>query len=515
MPLIHHRFACGFVALLLIGALPGFVAVAETDEAAGQIQVPQEMLNRLALRCGTCHAVPPPASIPKKSWQHIIEEMAQLMAAAKTPMTAVEAGEILRFYQTFAPEEMPAFEGKFEDVKLKFSRQAVGMPPQRERPTVTHVKVTDLDADGKNDVLICDNDNSQVSWLRFTDDGEWVEKKLASAAAPVHCEVVDHDGDGDLDIAVASMGFMHPNEQLIGSALLLLNDGEQNFTTTVLVEGTPRISDVQPGDFDNDGDVDYLLAMFGWRSTGGLAWVESRAAGLPSKLHPIADVNGAMLVEPVDYDGDGLLDFVALLTQQHEALVAYKNHQLAYLPEVLARGPHPAYGSSGFELVDLDADGDLDIVMSNGDYMDTDMSTKNYHGVRWMENDGNFQFSQHHIVSFPGCYRAVSHDMDGDGDLDIVASSLFYNWKLVNVPSLIWMENDGAQNFTARKIDEAPTNLATVDVGDINHDGIPDIIAGGMHVPGPLDRVGRLTVWLGEATAKPKAEAEKKTAAVE
>ena len=464
------------------------------------------MLNRLALRCGTCHAVPPPGAIPKKSWQHIIEEMAQLMAAAKTPMTAVEAGEILRFYQTLAPEEMPAFEEEFADAKLKFSRQAVGMPPQRERPTVTHVKVTDLDGDGEKDVLVCDNDNSQVSWLRFTDDGEWVEKKLAAADAPVHCEVVDHDGDGDLDIAVAAMGYMHPNDNLIGSALLLLNDGEQNFSTTVLVKGTPRISDVQPGDFDGDGDVDYLLAMFGWRSTGGLAWVESRAAGLPPKMHPIAEINGAMLVEPVDYDGDGLLDFVALLTQQHEALVAYKNRQLAYLPEVLARGPHPAYGSSGFELVDLDADGDLDILMSNGDYMDTDTSTKNYHGVRWMENDGTFKFSQHHIVSFPGCYRAVSHDMDGDGDLDIVASSLFYNWKLVDVPSLIWMENDGAQNFTARKIDDTPTNLATVDVGDINHDGIADIIAGGMHVPGPLDRVGRLTVWLGKPETETAAD---------
>ena len=267
------------------------VTDAQTKSAQGSNpnQVPQELLNLLSVRCGSCHAVPPPESIPKKSWPHIVEEMAQLMAEAKAPMSLAEAKDILRFYQTFAPEEMPLFEQEFAEAKLPFSRHAVGMPPQRERPTVTHVKVTDLDADGKRDVLICDNDNSRVSWLRFTDDGRWEEKKLADADAPVHCEVVDHDGDGDLDIAVASMGYMHPNDNLIGSALLLVNDGEQNFSTTVLVEGTPRISDVQPGDFDGDGDIDYLLAMFGWRTTGGLAWVETRSASLGPKMHPIAE----------------------------------------------------------------------------------------------------------------------------------------------------------------------------------------------------------------------------------
>lgn len=480
---------CGCVGLFPVGPV-------EAQQGAGD--VPPAVRQLVAQRCGSCHVVPPPSSIPKGSWPHIMNEMIVLSAQANVPMTKGEATDILRFYQMFAPQAMPAYEGKFEAAGLSFSRQAVGIPPQRERPTVTHVEVTDLDGDGTDDVVVCDNDNSQVSWLRYQADGTWQETILASVDAPVHSETFDHDGDGDLDIVIASMGFMHPNDKLTGAAILLENDGRQNFTSTTLISGTPRISDVQPGDFDNDGDIDYLLAMFGWRTTGGFAWLETRTSGLPPLLHSIGAINGAMLVEPIDFDNDGLLDFLGLITQQHEVLIAYRNRGLGFFPEVVSKGPHPAYGSSGFEVVDLDGDGDKDILMSNGDYMDTDNSTKPYHGVRWLENTGDFKFQSRELVSLPGCYRAVARDLDGDGDLDVVASSLFYGWEETAVPSLVWLENDGQQNFTARQIADNPTNLATVDVGDFNGDGKADIIAGGMHVAGPLGKVGRLTVWMAE-----------------
>lgn len=472
---------------------------------AGQVEAQQAVNNPpaattqlVAQRCGICHLVPPPSSIPKRSWPSIMDDMVTLTAQANLPMTQHEAIDILRYYQTFAPENMPAFEGKFEETGLKFTMQAVGIPPQRDRPTVTHVEVTDLDGDGIDDVVVCDNDNSQVSWLRYQSDGTWQETVLAKVDAPVHTKTFDSNGNGHLDIVIASMGYMHPNDRLTGSVILLENDGQQNFTSTTLISGLPRITDVQPGDFDNDGDIDYLLAMFGWRTTGGFAWLEMRSGGLQPQLHPIETINGAMLVEPVDFDGDGLLDFVGLVTQEHEALIAYRNRGVGFFPDLIDRAPHPAFGSSGFQLVDLDGDGDLDILMSNGDYMDTDESTKPYHGVRWLENTGDFKFVSHEIVSLPGCYRAIACDLDGDGDLDIVAASLFYGWEETPVPSLVWLENDGQQNFTARQIAFSPTNLATVDVGDFNGDGKLDIIAGGMHVAGPLGRVGRLTVWMQE-----------------
>jgi len=99
----------------------------------------------------------------------------------------------------------------------------------------------------------------------------------------------------------------------------------------------------------------------------------------------------------------------------------------------------------------------------------------------------------HELFRMPGCYRAVAHDVNGDGHLDIVVSGLYFDWPEEDYPSLVWLENDGTAKFPPHTILYGPTNLATMDVGDLNHDGLPDILVGGMHLPGPLGRHARLT----------------------
>ena len=69
--------------------------------------------------------------------------------------------------------------------------------------------------------------------------------------------------------------------------------------------------------------------------------------------------HGAIHVPVVDLNGDGHLDFVALLSQEHETVVAYLNEgNGAFRPETIFVAPQPAYGSSGIDVTDLDDDGD-------------------------------------------------------------------------------------------------------------------------------------------------------------
>jgi hypothetical protein len=62
--------------------------------------------------------------------------------------------------------------------------------------------------------------------------------------------------------------------------------------------------------------------------------------------------------------------------------------------------------------VDFDLDGDLDLLVSNGDTLDDDV-LKPYHGVSWLENLGDLRFEVHVIGHLYGCESACSGDVDG------------------------------------------------------------------------------------------------------
>ncbi len=453
-----------------------------------------------AKHCSACHQPPRPGSMTRGAWPANFTSMAKWMREKDLPIDKEELTWLFNFYLENSPVAFTMPPDDFEPCGLDFEKLAVGDRTVGERPQVTNINVVDLDGDGVMEALVCDNELSEVSRLKF-EDGEWRETLLARVNAPVKTAVFDYEGDGDLDIVVAGMGYMHPNDELIGEAHLLLNRGDQTFETIGLIQGVERIADIQAADFDGDGDTDFVVAGFGWRLTGGLTWLEQVSPNT-FRSHGIFQINGPMRLEVLDYDGDGDQDFVVLITQQHESLVLFTNDgKGTFTNEILARGTHPAFGSSSFQLVDLDGDGDIDILQTNGDMMDEHPEWKPYHGIRWFENiGGDYQVRQ--IAAMPGCYCARAFDMDGDGDLDVVASSLYFFWEESDFPSLIWMENDGAQNFTRRRIAYAPTNLASIDIGDMNGDGIPDIVGGGMHVPGPLGRVGRLTLWLGQPSGE-------------
>jgi hypothetical protein len=135
------------------------------------------------------------------------------------------------------------------------------------------------------------------------------------------------------------------------------------------------------------------------------------------------------------------------------------------------------------EPVDLDGDGDLDIVAGS----------RGERRVLWFENLGGLQFSEHPIVlvDFPDELSATGFnmdyaDLDGDGRRDIVSTAWPGSIVLLHQPE------HSADPWRWSLLGSAPPDqLISIRLGDIDSDGDLDIFSGA-YSRGPRDRDGSL-----------------------
>ncbi|MCY4377980.1 MAG: VCBS repeat-containing protein [Spirochaetaceae bacterium] len=492
--------------MLLIAAVVAAAAIAVAVALAREAEDPEQeawqalpdVPEVVVSSCTGCHGPPDPAELARADWLRSLARMRAIMAErAALELTDDQYLEVWKYFRNRAPDALPMLPPDPADSPVSFASEAVA-PPEDTPPLVTAVRTVDLDGDGSIEILVSDVRRNSVSVLSRTGDA-WSERVLADVAAPARVEVLDADGDGDLDLAVASLGSLPPTDGLVGS-VVLLERGAGGYGQRVLLKDVGRVADVRAGDLDEDGDQDLAVAAFGHVAAGSIGWLEQQAAG-DFVYRELEEVAGASHVPVVDIDGDGHLDIVALVSQASERIDAFLGRgDGTFVKRTLYRAPTPLFGSSGIAPADLDGDGDLDLLYSNGDAFDVPAARSTtmlrpYHGVQWLENRGRHGFVRHHLVRFYGAFSPTAADLDGDGDLDIVATSLVSDWADPSRRSLIWLENDGTQQFTAHGIAGVPTHLVTADVADLDGDGRPDIVAGGLHMFGPYDRLGRVTLW--------------------
>ena len=373
--------------------------------------------------------------------------------------------------------------------------RAIGAPS--EGPAwITDLTLVDLDRDGLPDVVCCDAKLNRICWIRQVRPGEYVEQPVGETiAGPAHVDAVDFDGDGDLDLLIAGMGMVPPNNDKIGTIVLLENDGRQHFTKRVILDHTYRVTDVRAADFNGDGRLDLAVAQFGYLE-GQMQWLENRGAGqfLP---HPLLDVAGAIHCPVVDLNQDGRPDVVALVAQDWEEVWAFENRGGAELSKrILYGSTNKDYGSSGLTVGDVNHDGWPDIVYSNGDGFDyATPGSRPWHGVQWLENDRHGRFVFHRIGDCPGAYSPVIVDLDGDGDEDIVAVSGFNDWRQSDAVSLLCFENDGHGGWAPRPLAHAPTHLVVAKAGAMKPNGPVALVTGSFAFYPPTDRAARVTLW--------------------
>ena len=196
----------------------------------------------------------------------------------------------------------------------------------------------------------------------FTDDAGYED----TAAA-----FFDADGDGDLDLLVASGGNEVGNKDIL-KPRLYLNNGKGNFSKgKELPSAFQNMSIVAPDDFDGDGDMDVFI---GSRSVVGVYGIDPKHLFLENQgdgtftdaTEKIAydTKNAGMITDALwmDVDGDGKKDLITVSDWGTPHIYGNSGRRLSPMKSNLD-------SLNGWwntlNTADLDGDGDLDLILGN------------------------------------------------------------------------------------------------------------------------------------------------------
>lgn len=331
------------------------------------------------------------------------------------------------------------------------------------------VATGDVNGDGRADVLGAAYDGSfwpgryaLAIWYQQA-DGRLAPPELltlptvgpAGGCDPSSIGVGDLDGDGRLDLAIASNGCgVQLVFQTAGGALAL------GPLLDTLVSGLLRLADV-----DGDGRLDIVsLAAYGTRVQ---VWRQGSAGVFSLVAEPAAATSLIIDLAVGDLNGDGRPDLAVSGVNQpgHSMAVLYQ------LPD--GSFAAPAYQTlqrqaSGVAIGDVNGDGRQDLVYT------VSSNAPAYLGVMLQQADGSLAAPQW-LDSYDIPQQIVAADVNGDGRTDLVVAHS--GWQSVGV---YLQGTDGRLGAESRY--RATTNswlASAMAVGDVSGDGRPDIVLPG------------------------------------
>jgi hypothetical protein len=346
-------------------------------------------------------------------------------------------------------------------------------------PAVTfQIVLGDLDADGDLDAVFA-HQNDVPSRVLLNDGAgrfTYTDQLLTEQGHGV--ALGDLDGDGDLDIVIACASVIVGGRFGNAPSRIYLNDGTGRFSEPGLALDDTALSGnlVTLADVDGDGDLDVFIAYLtvpGRQLTSRVYLNDGAARFTESTL----DLPFGTLF--CDLNGDRLVDAFS-----KEIGVGYKawvnRGGGVFDPVWRLEDPAVQYAPFGFAFGDVDGDGDIDVLDTNG--------TARSSGPVYLllgNGAGAFERRPLDLGALPAAWPVLA-DLDGDSDLDASVTCL-------EQPDRIWLGH-GAGGFTdsgLRLGGNEPTKGQAV--GDLDGDGDLDLF-----IPVYGFRGGPAVVWLNE-----------------
>lgn len=343
------------------------------------------------------------------------------------------------------------------------------------------VHLADLDGDGDADVVVGDSEG-RVSWLRNLGGGAFSDvQRLGTFAEEVtEVQVGDVDGDGTLDIVALTDGsdpqvVLFPGLATGGFGPVVVQ-GDPN----PAAPGFTRLKGSALGDIDGDGDLDLLN---GGGPSG--VRLQRNVGGSLLPAFTVVGSEWVLDLELADVDGDGDLDLVFLddgpLSTTAVLRVALNGPGGTFgTPTVLWTTPNPGPTTgipnlAAVKVGDVDGDGRPDVLASSG--------TGPSSGQRavWCRNLGAGAFAA--AVSLEATLPVAGIellDVEGDGDADVVLVRDIISAGY----ELAVLRNGGGGTLGAAET-LLPGAFATeLDAADLDGDGFVDLmISGGTREP--------------------------------